>query len=353
MALMDLNSLSRQRLDFSEGPEGQAIATLTITMGDGGVHRYKAESTEQEVNELAKGIANAEINAMQISGEIAGMGEDEISGIWGSIVKGVKSVGKAARKIASSKVFKMAGKGLTMAAPFLGPLAPAALAVGGGMMIASKLSDASIAAEAGAKRVAKSLGLSGKKASKHVAAAVAKSIRAQGKRPRKGGWSSMIRFGNARRKAAMARADGRRRPAARKRRRSKRGVAYWRKRAMAAKRRALAASAKRRAMAARRRPAFPRYASTPYPQPRYFAPWSAQMRGLPMAYNPRPRTRPGPYRPPGIPSRFLPRYGGAGASYAARPAPVPAKPAGAFARPAVPRAMPPLYGGSYGYSARA
>jgi hypothetical protein len=352
MALQDLNSLSRQRLDFSEGPEGQAIATLTVSLGDGSVHRYKAESTEQEVNELAKGIANAEINAMKISGEIAGMGEDEIAGLFGKIWKGVKSVGKVARKIASSKVFKMAGKGLTMIAPALGPFAPAALAVGGGMMVASKLSDASIAAEAGAKKVARNLGLKGKAASKHVAAAVAKSIRAQGRRPRRGLFGRLSRWGNSKRKSAMARAAGRR-PAPRKRRRPKKGVAYWRKRALLARKRALAASAKRRAMAARRRPAFPRYASSPYPQPRYFAPWAGQQRGLPMGYNPRPRTRPGPYRP--APPMPAPKPRGAfsvspgGLTYKPRVAPRPAMgPRSLFA----PRATPPMYGGGgYGYRA--
>lgn len=339
MALQDLNSLSRQRLDFSEGPQGQAVATLTVTLGDGSVHRYKAESTEQEVNELAKGIANAEIRAMKISGEIAGMGDDEIAGVFGSIVKGVKSVGKAARKIASSKVFKMAGKGLVLAGPFLGPLAPAAMAVGGGMMVASKLSDASIAAEAGAKRVAKNLGLSGKRSTRSVARAVSK--RTGGRR---GGWFGGIkRWANAKRKAAAARAMGRRpAPVRRKAPRPKK-----RRSAILARKRALAAARRRRAMAARRRPAFPRYASSPYPQPRYFAPWGQQQRALPMAYNPRPRTRPGPYRPaPPAPKRGAFQVSPGGATYRPRAAAPPPPRGGPMMR----AALPGMYGGGgYGY----
>jgi len=267
----DIEKLSRQRIDFTEDGKGNTTANLTVTLGDGSVRRFKATSTEREVDKLAKGIANAEMRQMEISGEIAGWGEDEISGWFSKIVKGVKKVGKVARKIASSKVFKMAGKGLLAASPVLGPFAPAAAAIGGGMMIASKLSDASIAAEAGAKRVSRTL-----------TGGAGKYVRRIARKP--GSWKKLLGWGNRRRLGAAARATGRpisrgwggmfRRAA----QRPQRSRAYW------ARKRAMQAVARRRA-AARRRPAFPRYASTQYARPAYAAPWGRQQRALPNRWH--------------------------------------------------------------------
>lgn len=248
-----LESLSRQRIDYSEDANGDTVAVLTVTLGDGGVRRFTAKSSEAEVNKLAKGIANAEMRQMKISGEIAGMGDDEIAGLFGKIFKAVKSVGKVARKIASSKVFKMAGKGLLMAAPLAGPFGPALAAVGGGMMVASKLSDASIAAEAGARRVSRAL-----------TGGARRYVRRIARKP--SSWRRLLSWGNRRRRGASARALGRVARRAAPVRRSR--VYYARKRAMLAQ------------AARRRRPSFPRFASPQYAQPRYYAPWGAMQRTM-------------------------------------------------------------------------
>jgi len=270
----DIEKLSRQRIDFTEDGKGNTTANLTVTLGDGSVRRFKATSTDREVDKLARGIANAEMRAMEVSGEIAGWGDDEIAGWFSKVVKSVKKVGKVARKIASSKVFKMAGKGLLAASPVLGPFAPAAAAIGGGMMIASKLSDASIAAEAGAKRVSRAL-----------TGGAGKYVRKIARKP--GSWGKLLSWGNRRRLGAAARATnrpikrgwggmwGRARAAAQRPQRSR---AYW------ARKRAMQAVARRRAMQARR-PAFPRYASTQYARPAYAAPWARQQRALPQRWH--------------------------------------------------------------------
>ena len=278
MALVDL---SRQRIDYTEKPNGDTVATLTVTLGDGSVHRYEGTSTAREVDQLAKVIANAEMRAMKISGAIEGWDDAQISGMFGSIFKAVKSVGKIARKIASSKAFKWAGKGLVAIAPALGPFAPAALAVGGGMMVASKLSDASIAAEAGAKRVSKMLTGGARRYARASARSVPRSAR-RGRRGFGGGWMrSLLNWGNSRRKGMMARAMGRTyRAAPRPRKRVRLTAAYWaRKRAMQAVRRRAAAVARRP------RPVYPRYASSAYPMPRYTPPWASYQRSLPNRWH--------------------------------------------------------------------
>lgn len=263
--MAQLSDLSRQRIDYSTGPKGETVALLTVTLKDGSVHRFKGEATEREVDQLAKGIANAEMRKLQVSGEIAGMGEDEIAGLWGSIVKGVKKVGKVARKVASSKAFKWAGRGLVMAAPALGPFGAAAAAVGGGMMLASKVSDMSIAAEAGAKKTARALGIN-----------VKKTARKLGKK--RSTRRKLISWANAKRKAVMARAAGR---TYRPRRRAPQRRRYTRGGWMARIRQAAA-----RARAARtHRPAFPRYANTQYARPAYLPPWGRHQRALPMRWH--------------------------------------------------------------------
>jgi hypothetical protein len=192
--MADINTLSRQRLDFRKGPKGEEVAILTVTLGDKSVHRYEASADNAEVNRFAKALANAEMRKMEISGEIAGLSDDEIAGMFGKIFKAVKSVAKGARKIATSKVFKAAGKGLVAISPALGPFGVAAASVGGGMMVASKLADASIAAEAGAKRVSNVLSSGAKGYAR----------KAGGRR----GWSSLLRFANSKRKGGLARAAG-------------------------------------------------------------------------------------------------------------------------------------------------
>jgi hypothetical protein len=68
-----------------------------------------------------------------------------------------KKIGRLAKKVATSKVFALAAKGLALAAPLLGPIAPAALGAAAGLGVASKLAKAGVAAAHGAKSVADAL----------------------------------------------------------------------------------------------------------------------------------------------------------------------------------------------------
>lgn len=156
----DLDKISRQRLDFEEHPDGSVTAILTVTLPDGTVQRYRSTSTPEELDQFASAIANAET---KLTKRIEGMSDEEIAGIFGDIWNGVKSVGKAVAKVATSKVFKAASKGLASIAPALGPYAPAAMAVSGGMQVTSKIAQSALAAEAGANRAARALGIGAKK----------------------------------------------------------------------------------------------------------------------------------------------------------------------------------------------
>jgi len=167
MDMDNIEGLSNQRLDYTIGPKGEVIANLTVTLGDGSVYRYAASSDEDELAALGAAFGTAELRAQE---KIAGheLSEEEIAGWLDSIVKGVKSVVGAVKKVAASKVFKAASKGLSMVAPALGPFAPAAMAVAGGMQVASKLSTAALAAEAGAKNAARMLRNSAKKTARRI-----------------------------------------------------------------------------------------------------------------------------------------------------------------------------------------
>lgn len=191
--MANLEDLSRQRMDFRDNPDGSTTAILTVTLGNGDVHRFEGKSDAAEVDRLAKVIANAEMRELQISGEIAGMSEEEIAGVFGTIYNAAKGVYRGAQKVASSKAFKWAGKGLVLA----GAVFPPAAAVGAGMMAASKLSDASIAAEAGAKKTARKL----TNAAKRYAGAVSRGNRSVA--------NQVLTYGNRRRKAAGRRSEGR------------------------------------------------------------------------------------------------------------------------------------------------
>ncbi len=152
---MEFEDLSQQRIDFSEGPEGETIATLTVTLQDGSVHRYTESVTPDEIDNLANVIAHHEVAQRKIEGY-----DDDpeaIEGIFDFVGKAVKAVGNVAKKVVTSKVFKTAAKGLAVVAPALGPFAPAAMGVSGAMGAASAIGTAAVAAEAGAKKAAKSM----------------------------------------------------------------------------------------------------------------------------------------------------------------------------------------------------
>ena len=134
--------LVRQRIDYVDLPGGAVKAILTVSLPGGITKRFESITTKDE--------------AAQVEGEIVGA---ELM-LRGPDVVGFnlfKSVGKLAKKVANSKVFKLAAKGLALAAPLLGPIAPAALAASAGMGIASKLAHAGVAAAKGAQSLAREI----------------------------------------------------------------------------------------------------------------------------------------------------------------------------------------------------
>lgn len=187
--------LSRQRLDFSKGPRGETIATLTVTLQDGSVRRFRESVTDRDLEDLGMAFAKAEAPG------VAGLFDDIGKALGGA----VKSVAGAAKKVASSKVFRTAAKGLALVAPAAGPMAPALMTVSGGMQVASKLASASVAAEAGAKEAARALGLSANR--------TASKLTGGNRRMKK----IVMRYANDKRKKAKALAEKR---AARKRKRA-------------------------------------------------------------------------------------------------------------------------------------
>ena len=182
---MEFEDLSRQRIDYSEGPNGETIATLTLTLSDGSIHRFSESTDQEEIDALAAGLAISERNLMRIEG----CPEEEIAGFFDFIGKAVKAVGNIAKKVVTSKVFKAAAKGLATIAPVLGPLAPVALGVSGAMAATSKLTSAAIAASGGAKRSAKKL-------TKAAIEDVARRVKSKKAR------SAMLRIANRKRKSA-------------------------------------------------------------------------------------------------------------------------------------------------------
>lgn len=190
---MKLDDMSRQRLDFSIGPNGETIATVTVTLGDGSEHRVSASTNQEEIDELAATLAQVEMRAARIEGTLS---EEEIAGFLSFVTKAVKSVGNIAKKVASSKAFSLMAKGLALAAPALGPFAGPALAVAAGMGVASKLAKGAIAVEAGAKRAARLF---------------TKSAKKEAKRRSPKGWRKVLKYANRKRKAAAKIASKKRR----------------------------------------------------------------------------------------------------------------------------------------------
>lgn len=185
MAEETFEDLSRQRLDFSIGPDGETIAVLTVSLSDGSVHRFSASTNQEEEDALAATLATGERQLMRIEG----CPEDEIAGMFDFVGKAFKAIGGVAKDIVTSKVFKSAAKGLAAIAPVLGPLAPVALGVSGAMATTSSLVSAATAAKGGAKR-------SSKRLTQRAMADVAKRVTS--KKARK----AMLRVGNRKRKSA-------------------------------------------------------------------------------------------------------------------------------------------------------
>ena len=116
-------TMFRSRIDYHWLPDKRIEAVLTITLPDGNHFRFSAQA---DPHEIAAALA-------ALHPEVGGF---SLGGLW----KGIK---KVAKSVATSKVFKMAGSALAMAAPALGPLAPMAL----GASAAMKASTALLAAK--------------------------------------------------------------------------------------------------------------------------------------------------------------------------------------------------------------
>lgn len=140
--------LPKQNLQIVEHPDGSASALLTVTFADGTVQKYETALSSDELAEAEGQFVGAEL-------AIAG-GEMEV-GAFGFLKKAIKGIGKVGKAVLASKVMKVAAAGLAIASPVLGPLAPAALAAGAGLGVASKLASAGAAAAKGAMNVAKQL----------------------------------------------------------------------------------------------------------------------------------------------------------------------------------------------------
>jgi hypothetical protein len=149
--LQQFNSLSKQRLDYESLPNGGQRARMTITLANGKSLTFVEDVTASDVKQYAAEIAGVEIGCACAMAPISGV---EVGNIFSDIAKGlgkgVKAIGKVAKKVVTSKVMQTAAKGLAMAAPALGPFAPAALGVSAGIGIAGKLLASKTAQSVGA-----------------------------------------------------------------------------------------------------------------------------------------------------------------------------------------------------------
>lgn len=139
---------ARQRIDYIDLPGGGVKAVLTYSFPGGVVKRFEAVTHPDEMKE----VSGALLRSVGCC-----MGDEVGRSIFKKIGKGI---GKIAKSVASSKVFQLAAKGLALASPLLGPIAPFALGAAAAAGVASKLAKASVAVAHGAHDVAKSLTLS-------------------------------------------------------------------------------------------------------------------------------------------------------------------------------------------------
>lgn len=163
------NRMSKQRVDYESLPGGGQRARMTVTLPPtagypkGRTFVFVEDLQAQDVKQYATQIAGVEIGfAMQENGGyVSGV---EVGSIFSDIGKaisgGVKAIGKVAKAVVTSKVMQTAAKGLAIAAPALGPLAPMALGASAGIGIAGKLLSSKTAKSVGAPRAAQALAAS-------------------------------------------------------------------------------------------------------------------------------------------------------------------------------------------------
>jgi hypothetical protein len=168
--------LSKQRLDYSDLPGGGQRARLTLTLPpspgypNGQTMVYVEEISAADVAKYATTIAGTEIGYAIGAGHVGYDGVEvgaiarQIVGAFdfgkltrGGLGKAGADVAKVAKKVVTSKVMQSAAKGLMTIAPTLGPLAPVAMGVGGGIGVAGQLLGAKTAQDLGAPLTAMAL----------------------------------------------------------------------------------------------------------------------------------------------------------------------------------------------------
>lgn len=129
-------NVARTRIDYRWTKDGRVRAILTVTFGAGTSFRFVADSDPRVIMAVIR-----EQNP-------------EVGGFLGNVFKGIK---KIAKKVASSKVFKLAATALAAAAPIMGPLAPALAGAALAMKVSTKLLAAKTHAARGNKEAAAKL----------------------------------------------------------------------------------------------------------------------------------------------------------------------------------------------------
>lgn len=144
---MDIEDLTKQRIDYEDLPGGGVRAILTVTLQDGTIHTFTEEVHDSDLDAFSTSIATAEADAV----------EGIFGDVFKGIKKGVKSIGHVAKKVVTSKVFQVGAAALATVATG-GAAAPlAAGAAAAALSVASKLATADVAKAAGAPKAAAKL----------------------------------------------------------------------------------------------------------------------------------------------------------------------------------------------------
>jgi hypothetical protein len=132
---------TRQRIDYQTLPNGDVKAILTISLPGGITKRFESVTSAAETKEVSGALLR----------EVGCCAGSEVG------ISIFKRIGRIAKSVASSKVFELAAKGLAIAGPLLGPIAPFALGAAATLGVAGKLAKAGVAAAHGATDLAASI----------------------------------------------------------------------------------------------------------------------------------------------------------------------------------------------------
>lgn len=130
-------SVARTHIAYRWTKDGRVQCCLTLTFAGNTTFRFMADADPRVIVALLR------------------ENHPEVGGF--SLKKLAKGIGKIAKKVASTKVFALASKALSVLAPIAGPLAPALLGAGAAMGASVKLMAAHKHAAAGNKEAAAAL----------------------------------------------------------------------------------------------------------------------------------------------------------------------------------------------------